>query len=183
MTGESHLKMKEEQKSKALFLDRDGVINQDREYPFTPQQIEFFPAVFDLCTTAIEKGYIIVVVTNQAGVAKGYFTEKDVASLHEWMSSQFRQRGIAIARFYYCPFHKNGTVEAYARESFCRKPKPGMFLNAAKDLNIDLSRSVMIGDKLSDRIELPELRCYIIKSRYVIDNYDFETLEEAKTIL
>ena len=172
-----------QQKKKALFLDRDGIINQDREYPHKPEHIEFYPAVFDVCRIAIEKGFIIVVVTNQAGVAKGYFTEEDVLALHEWMSGQFQKRGIVIAGFYYCPFHKNGTIEAYKRESYCRKPKPGLFLNAAKDLNIDLSKSIMIGDKQSDRIELPELKCYIIKSRYTVDNYDFETLEEAKTVL
>ena len=171
------------QKKKALFLDRDGIINKDWDYPHKPEHIEFFPAVFELCRAAIEKGYIIVVVTNQAGVAKGYFTENEVMSLHEWMKGQFRQRGIDIAGFYYCPFHKNGVVEAYAKESFCRKPKPGMFLNAAKDLNIDLSASVMIGDKQSDRIELPELKSYVIKSKYAIDKYDFETLEEAVKIL
>jgi D-glycero-D-manno-heptose 1,7-bisphosphate phosphatase len=170
-------------KNKALFLDRDGIINEDKEYPHKPEHIVFYPAVFELSRAAIEKGYIVVVVTNQAGVAKGYFTENDVRSLHAWMAEQFGVKGITIAGFYYCPFHKNGVTPAYKRESYCRKPKPGMFLNAAKDLDIDLSRSIMIGDKQSDRIELPELKCYIIKSKYVVDNYDFETLEEVKAIL
>jgi D-glycero-D-manno-heptose 1,7-bisphosphate phosphatase len=170
-------------KNKALFLDRDGIINEDREYPHKPEHIVFFPAVFDLCKLAIEKGYLIVVVTNQAGVAKGYFSENDVVSLHEWMSERFRERGIAIAGFYYCPFHENGVIEEYKRVSFCRKPKPGMFLAAAKDLDIDLSRSIMIGDKQSDRIELPELKCYIVKSRYSAGNYDYETLEQVKAVL
>jgi D-glycero-D-manno-heptose 1,7-bisphosphate phosphatase len=171
------------QKNKALFIDRDGIINEDREYPHKPEDIVFNPAIFDLCRIASEKGYRIIVVTNQAGVAKGFFTEDDVLSLHEWMSGQFLQKGIAIAGFYYCPFHKNGIIEAYKRDSFCRKPKPGMFMNAAKDLSIDLSQSIMIGDKQSDRIELPELKCYIIKSKYAVDNYDFETLEQAKVVL
>jgi D-glycero-D-manno-heptose 1,7-bisphosphate phosphatase len=175
--------MQIKRRNKALFLDRDGIINEDREYPHKPGDIVFYPAIFDICKTAVEKGYLIVVVTNQAGVAKGYFTEDNVLSLHEWMSGQFREKGINIAGFYYCPFHKNGIVEQYKKVSFCRKPKPGMFLNAAKDLDIDLARSIMIGDKPSDRIELPELKCYIIKSQYAIDNYDFETLEEAKEIL
>jgi D-glycero-D-manno-heptose 1,7-bisphosphate phosphatase len=170
-------------KNKALFLDRDGIVNEDREYPHQPDDIVFYPAIFDMCKTAIEKGYIIVVVTNQAGIAKGYFTEDDVVALHAWMAGRFLEKGIVIAGFYYCPFHKDGVIEEYKRVSFCRKPKPGMFLNAAKDLDIDLSRSVMIGDKQSDRIELPELKCYIVKSRYSVDNYDFETLEEAREVL
>jgi D-glycero-D-manno-heptose 1,7-bisphosphate phosphatase len=175
--------MNDVRQSKALFLDRDGIINEDKEYPCKAEDIIFFPAIFDLCRTAAEKGYIIVVVTNQAGVAKGYFTEDDVQKLHDWMGGQFCERGIAIAGFYFCPFHRNGTVATYKKDSDCRKPKPGMFLNAARDLNIDLSRSIMIGDKPSDRIELPELKCYIIKSRYTPDKYDFETLEQAGAVL
>jgi D-glycero-D-manno-heptose 1,7-bisphosphate phosphatase len=170
-------------KNKAVFLDRDGIINEDREYPHNPADIVFIPAIFDFCRIALEKGYILVVVTNQAGVAKGYFTEDDVQALHEWMSGQFRDRGITISGFYYCPFHDKGVTEQYRKVSFCRKPKPGMFLNASKDLDIDLSRSVMIGDKQSDRIELPELKSYVIKSRYAVDNYDFESLGQAKEIL
>jgi D-glycero-D-manno-heptose 1,7-bisphosphate phosphatase len=175
--------MQAQQKKKALFLDRDGIVNEDREYPHKPDDIAFFPAIFDICKAAIEKGYLIVVVTNQAGIAKGYFTEDDVNALHKWMAMRFLEKGISIAGFYYCPFHKDGVLEAYKRTSYCRKPKPGMFLNAAKDLNIDLSQSIMIGDKQSDRIELPELKCYIVKSRYAFDNYDFETVEEIKNIL
>jgi D-glycero-D-manno-heptose 1,7-bisphosphate phosphatase len=172
-----------QEKRKALFLDRDGIINEDSEYPHRPEDIVFYPAVFDLCKTAIQRGYIIVVVTNQAGVAKGYFTEDDVKGLHAWMAGKFLENGIDVAGFYYCPFHEKGVSDAYRRFSYCRKPKPGMFLNAAKDLGIDLSKSIMIGDKQSDRIELPELKSYIIKSRYSVDNYDFETLEKAKEVL
>jgi len=94
------------QKKKALFLDRDGVINEDSEYPHKPEHIVFKPAVFDLCRAALEKGYIIVVVTNQAGVAKGRFTEADVQSLHAWMAQRFLEKGIPIAGFITAPFIK-----------------------------------------------------------------------------
>ena len=168
---------------KALFLDRDGIINEDCEYPHRPEQIVFTPDIFEFCNTALQKGYIIVVMTNQAGVAKGKFTEDDVRALHAWMNDKFLEKGIHLAGFYYCPYHKNGSVETYKRESDCRKPKPGMFLAAARDLNIDLSQSVMIGDKQSDRIELPQLRTFVIKSKYTNDNYDFETLMDALSVL
>ncbi len=171
------------QKNKALFLDRDGVVNEDSEYPYKPEHILFKPAVFDICKAALAKGYIIVVVTNQAGVAKGKFTEEDVRALHRWMGERFAEKGIPIAGFYHCPFHKNASIEAYKADSDCRKPRPGMFLAAAEDLDIDLSRSIMIGDKQSDRIELPQLRSYIIKSRYAPDSFDFETLEQVATVL
>jgi D-glycero-D-manno-heptose 1,7-bisphosphate phosphatase len=168
---------------KALFLDRDGIINEDSEYPHKQEQIIFTPDIFDFCKTALHKDYIIVVVTNQAGVAKGKFTEDDVRALHEWMNARFHEKGISLAGFYYCPYHKNGSVEAYKRESDCRKPKPGMFLAAARDLGLDLSQSVMVGDKQSDRIELPQLRSFVIKSKYANDNYDFETLMDAVSVL
>jgi D-glycero-D-manno-heptose 1,7-bisphosphate phosphatase len=168
---------------KALFLDRDGIINEDCEYPCKPEQIVFTPDIFEFCTIALQKDYIIVVMTNQAGVAKGKFTEEDVRALHAWMKGKFLEKGISLAGFYYCPYHKNGSVEAYKRESDCRKPKPGMFLAAARDLNIALSQSVMIGDKQSDRIELPQLRSFVIKSKYTNGNYDFETLMDALSVL
>jgi len=170
-------------KKKALFLDRDGIINEDNGYPHKPEQIVFKSAIFDLCKEAIKKGYIIVVVTNQAGVAKGIFTEEDVILLHKWMKERFKEKGIEISGFYYCPFHKEAVIEKYKKDSNLRKPKPGMFLQAAKDLNIDLSKSIMIGDKDSDRIELPQLKCYIIKSKYCESNYDFDSLEKVKEIL
>jgi D-glycero-D-manno-heptose 1,7-bisphosphate phosphatase len=170
-------------KKKALFIDRDGVINMDSAYPYKPEHIVFIDGIFDLCRKACEKGYIIVVVTNQAGVAKGYFQENDVILLHGWMKDRFHERGIEIAGFYFCPFHKNATVEKYRGDSDCRKPKPGMILQAAKDFDIDLSKSLMIGDKESDRIRLPELRSLVIKSNYVPDNWDVENLEAIESFL
>ncbi|MGB7567271.1 MAG: HAD family hydrolase [Chitinivibrionales bacterium] len=168
---------------KALFLDRDGVINVDKAYPHKPEDIVFNEDVFGLCGKAIEKKYLIVVVTNQAGVAKGYFTEEDVDNLHTWMKEKFRERGIEIAGFYYCPFHKNGIIEKYRRDSDCRKPNPGMFLQAAKDLDISLSRSLMVGDKESDRIKLPGLKCIIIKSAYAPEDYDVENIKDVERFL
>ena len=168
---------------KALVLDRDGVINDDVAYPHKPEHIVFKPGIFDLCKKAIDKGYCPVVVTNQAGVAKGYFTEEDVRSLHAWLKEIFLEQGIAIAGFYYCPFHKNGTVEKYRVDSDCRKPKPGMFLTAARELDIDIARSIMVGDKASDRIDLPQLRCILIKSKYLREGYDVECLKDVERYL
>jgi D-glycero-D-manno-heptose 1,7-bisphosphate phosphatase len=170
-------------KKKALFLDRDGVINEDVAYVYRPDQIKFIPGIFDLCGKAASKGYCIIVVTNQAGVAKGYFTEEDVVSLHAWMSERFREHGITIAGFYYCPYHKNGIVEKYRIDSDCRKPAPGLFLKAAADFDIDLGCSLMVGDKKSDRIELPGLRCVIVKSCYTTEGFDVESLADVENFL
>jgi D-glycero-D-manno-heptose 1,7-bisphosphate phosphatase len=170
-------------KKKALFIDRDGVINEDKGYPYKPEHIVFKDGIFDFLRKAQEKGYLIVVVTNQAGVAKGYFKEEDVDRLHEWMKDKFREQGIAVAGFYYCPFHKDGIVEKYRVDSDCRKPRPGMILRAAGDLDIDISQSLMVGDKMSDRIDYPHLRSLIMKSKYVPEKWDVKDLKGVERYL
>jgi D-glycero-D-manno-heptose 1,7-bisphosphate phosphatase len=168
---------------KALFLDRDGVINVDTKYLHKIEDVVFVDGIFDLCRDAQKKGYCIIVVTNQAGVAKGYFTEQDVIDLHTWMKGQFAQHAITITAFYHCPYHKDGVVERYRKDADCRKPKPGMFLQAAREHDIDIAASVMVGDKNSDRINLDGLKCVVIKSRYCEDSYDCLTLSDVKNVL
>lgn len=169
--------------NKALFLDRDGVINVDVRYPYLPEHIRFCDGIFDVCTIAQQRGYMLIVVTNQAGVAKGYYTENDVNKLHEWMWEKFSEKSITITAFYYCPYHEKGTVNPYNVSSECRKPNPGMILQAVREHNIDLSKSIIVGDKQSDRINLPGLRSIIIKSQYATDNYNVKTLYEVITLL
>jgi D-glycero-D-manno-heptose 1,7-bisphosphate phosphatase len=168
---------------KAFFLDRDGVINEDTAYPYKPEQIIFKEGIFELCRKAREKGYLIVVLTNQAGVAKGYFLEEDVVRLHAWMNGRFREHGVDIAGFYFCPYHAKATIEKYRVDSDWRKPRPGMVLQAAKDLDIDVSKSLVVGDKESDRINLPGLKSIIIKSKYVPENWDVEGLKDIEPYL
>lgn len=165
--------------NKALFLDRDGVINEDCHYPYKPEQIVFKDGIFDLCLFAAQKGYLIVVVTNQAGVAKGRFTEEDVRSLHKWMGEQFKKKGIRIASFYFCPFHVDAVHDRYRVDSEYRKPAPGMILQAVKEHDIDLAKSVMVGDKESDRIAVEGLKSLVLKSRYVQTGYDITSLSEV----
>lgn len=135
---------------KALFLDRDGVINVEKHYVYRVEDFEFLPGIFELCAAAMERGYLIVVVTNQAGIGRGYYTEVDFKHLTEWMVGAFTQRGIDIARVYHCPYHPIAGVGEYRRESFDRKPNPGMLLRARDELGLDLVGSVLIGDKDSD---------------------------------
>lgn len=168
---------------KALFLDRDGIINEDTAYPHKSEQIIFTDGIFELCRKAIQKGYLIIVVTNQAGVAKGYFTEEDVNTLHEWMKEEFREQGIEISAFYFSPYHPKATLEKYRKESDCRKPGPGMIRQAALEFDINISESLMVGDKTSDRIKIPELRSVIIKSKYVQSGYDVENLSLVEKYL
>ncbi|NWG73787.1 MAG: HAD family hydrolase [Rubrivivax sp.] len=135
---------------RALFLDRDGVINVDRHYVHRIEDFEFVPGIFDLCAHAQAAGYRLVVVTNQAGIARGYYTQADFELLTRWMVETFAQRGIAIDRVYHCPFHPTAGLGDYRRESFDRKPNPGMLLRARDELGLDLARSAFVGDKDSD---------------------------------
>ena len=169
---------------KALFIDRDGIINEDTGYPYLPEHIRFNEAVFPLCKTGARKKYLLIVITNQAGVAKGKFTEQDVTALHEWMAGEFKKHGITVAGFYYCPHHPEASVPEYRIACNCRKPKPGMIEQAIKDFNIDVRGSFVIGDKPSDRIALPGLRSIIVKSRYTAaDDFDVEELAHVADYL
>ncbi|MDD5676193.1 MAG: HAD family hydrolase [Chitinivibrionales bacterium] len=169
--------------NRALFLDRDGVINEDIAYPYLPEHIIFKEDIFDFCKKAQKLGYLLIVITNQAGVARGHYSEEDVKSLHQWMGERLLEKGIKIAAFYYCPFHPEATIEKYRQDSNFRKPKPGMVLQAKADFDINIAQSLVIGDKLSDRIELPGLRSIIIKSNYTPVNFDVEKLSEIESFL
>lgn len=131
--------------NKALFLDRDGVINVEKEYLYKIEAFEFMEGIFELCRAYQQKGYLIVVVTNQSGIARGYYSEDDFARLSEWMVDQFKEQGVSIAGIYYCPHHPD-----ISGACGCRKPEPGMLLDAAENLDIDLQASVMVGDKERD---------------------------------
>lgn len=135
---------------KALFLDRDGVINVDHGYVCTPERVEFIEGIFKLCRQAKALGYLLIVITNQAGIGRGFYTEADFHQLTDWMRGVFEQEGCVIDAVYFCPTHPTQGLGHYRRESPQRKPNPGMILDAMEDFDIDLDRSLLVGDKLSD---------------------------------
>jgi len=137
---------------KAVFLDRDGVINEDGDYIYKPEDFRFTKGIFDFCNTAQEKGYLIIVITNQSGIARGYYSEDDFIKLNEWMCGKFKERGILISRVYYCPFHSEKGIGRYKVDSYDRKPNPGMIFKAKEDFDIDLRNSIVIGDRDSDMV-------------------------------
>ena len=154
----------------ALFLDRDGVVNIDKHYLYKIEDFEFVDGIFGLCHHYLQKGYKIIIVTNQSGIAQGFYTEADYKKLTDWMINQFKQQSIPITAVYHCPHHPkiNGECE-------CRKPKPGMLIRAAKEHNIDLSNSIIIGDKQSD-IEAGSaagILVYILQAQTCIKDYTF----------
>ena len=140
------------QKSKAVFLDRDGVVNVDHGYTYLSEDFEFIPGVFPACRRFISLGYKIVIVTNQSGIARGYYTEADFEALTDYMLQEFKMQGINIEAVYHCPHHAKEGYGEFKLDCDCRKPKPGMLLKAARELNIDLAESIMIGDKVTDMI-------------------------------
>ena len=137
-------------KSRALFLDRDGVINVEMGYTSRPEEIKFVDRIFELARRAQKLHYKIVVVTNQSGIGRGYFTEDDFTGLTRWMNEQFIKNGCSIDATYHCPFHPTEGIGDYRRESNLRKPNPGMILQAVNDFSLDPSMCVLIGDRLSD---------------------------------
>ena len=137
-------------KQRALFLDRDGVINEEVGYLYLPADVRFVPGIFSLCRTAQALGYRLVVVTNQSGIARGYYSAADFEALMDWMRGELRGEGVELDAVYHCPFHPEHGVGEYRRESEDRKPGPGMLLRAARDLALDLAASVMVGDRCGD---------------------------------
>ena len=143
-------------KNKALFLDRDGVINVDYGHVFEIEKFHFIDGIFELCKKAQELGYLLIVVTNQAGIAKGFYKEEQFLELTKWMDGEFKKRGIEILKVFYCPYHKDAKIEKYRQDSYDRKPNPGMLLKAIEEFKINPQKSIMIGDKESDMIAAKE---------------------------
>ncbi|BAU26508.1 D-alpha,beta-D-heptose 1,7-bisphosphate phosphatase [Aneurinibacillus soli] len=137
-------------KNKAVFLDRDGVINVEKNYVHKIEDFEFMDGIFELLHYFQEQGYLLIVITNQAGIGRGYYTEEQFHILNDWMVERFKEKGIHITHVYYCPYHPEYGVGDYKQDSFERKPNPGMIVRAEKEHGIDLSRSILIGDRKSD---------------------------------
>lgn len=136
---------------KAVFLDRDGVLNLDKGYVFRTEDLEILPDVVTTLTELKKRGFLLIVVTNQSGVARGYYDLSSVHTFHKYLAAEIvAAGGPVIDGFYICPHHPDGIISPFNTDCECRKPKPGMLLRAAAEHNIDLNSSWMIGDKDSD---------------------------------
>jgi D-glycero-D-manno-heptose 1,7-bisphosphate phosphatase len=133
----------------AVFLDRDGTINVEKDYLYRPEEFEFIPGAAEAIRRLNQAGFLVVVITNQSGVARGYYTEQDVHHLHRHIGQLLSLSGAWVDAWYYCPHHPSGKTP-YNLDCGCRKPRTGMLEQAARDLGIDLSRSWMVGDKQVD---------------------------------
>jgi D-glycero-D-manno-heptose 1,7-bisphosphate phosphatase len=133
-----------------VFIDRDGTINRDVGYLTHPNQLELIPRAAAAISNLNRAGLLVVVVSNQAGIAKGFIQEKQVPAIHEVFLEILSQEGARIDGFYYCPHHPQGLVKKYTCSCICRKPAPGLLLRASEEMHIDLARSYVVGDKVSD---------------------------------
>ncbi len=132
-------------KNKAIFLDRDGVINKEVGYLSSPDKFDFIDGTIEALKTLKQKGFLLIIITNQAGIARGYYSEEILISIHKKMNDILQQNDIILDGIYYCPHHPD-----YTGSCDCRKPKPGMIFKAKDEFNIDMKNSFMVGDTLND---------------------------------
>ena len=134
----------------ALFLDRDGVVNHEVGFLYRPADVRFMDGIFPLCRAAQQLGYRLVVVTNQSGIARGLYTTAQFEELMAWMRARLAEEGVTLTAVYHCPYHPEYGQGEFRREHEDRKPSPGMLLRAAREHQLDLSRSILVGDRCSD---------------------------------
>ncbi|MEN4980227.1 D-glycero-beta-D-manno-heptose 1,7-bisphosphate 7-phosphatase [Erwinia billingiae] len=136
----------------AIFLDRDGTINEDHGYVHEIDNFQFIDGAIEAMQELKKMGYALVMVTNQSGIARGIFSEDTFMQLTEWMDWSLADRDVDLDGIYFCPHHPEGVIEEYRQQCDCRKPEPGMLLSAQKELNIDMAASYMVGDKIDDML-------------------------------
>jgi D-glycero-D-manno-heptose 1,7-bisphosphate phosphatase len=137
-------------KKRAVFLDRDGTINEDVGYPSSFGQVHIYPSSYEAVNKINRAGFLAVVITNQSGIGRGLLSEIDLESIHQKMRDSFAAHNARIDGFFYCPHHISSAISQYDVDCLCRKPHPGMGFRAEAALGIDLAGSYMIGDKVED---------------------------------
>ena len=162
---------------KTIFLDRDGVINEDINYLHKIEDCKFVDGIFNACKYFQKLNYKIIIITNQSGIARGYFSLDDFNELTLKMVETLAKAGVPVEKVYFCPHHKNGNVVKFSIECCCRKPAPGLLLRAQEEFNIDMGNSVMFGDKYSDydaAIRAGVENIYLIESVHTSEKKRFQ---------
>jgi len=169
----------------AFFLDRDGIINQDQAYVYKVKDVTFVTGIVEFIQFLQDQYDFVIVLTNQSGIGRGYYTEDDVHHIHQWMQEDLEKSEARIDEWYYCPYHPKGESEAYKRESYLRKPGSGMALKAAADHDLDLSRCAMVGDKDSDYLVDLQMKTFLIQGNYPLksNHQKFKSLMDLQKFL
>lgn len=156
---------------KAVFFDRDGVLNVDKAYLYKIEELEWVDGAVEAVAYLTRLGYLVFVVTNQSGIARGYYTVAEMEMLHRYMAAEIAAGGGKIEKFYYCPHLPTGTVTEYAVDCDCRKPKPGLILQALQEYAVDMEKSFLIGDKKRDveAAEAAGIKGYLFKQGDLLD--------------
>lgn len=163
--------------NKAVFLDRDGTINIDKNYLHKPDEFELLPGVLEGLKKLQAAGYLLIVITNQSGIARGYYSESDFQVLNNYMLHLFEKNGVRIQDVFYCPHHPYALIEKYKCECNCRKPNLGMYYSAVEKWEIDLDTSWAIGDKARDCAICENSNC-----RGIIIQSDEKNIQEKETL-
>lgn len=184
--------------NKAIFLDRDGTLNLEKHYLYKIEDFEWLPGVIEALRLLQDAGYLLIVVTNQSGIGRGYYTEEEYLELERWMRQALQKQGIRLTAVYHCPHLPDAQVEEYRKDCMCRKPKLGLFRQAMADWDIDVDGSYAIGDKIRDcalcaktgcqgfliaENECPEIIQQVKEGRYRGVRYAKDLLESAKMIV
>jgi len=168
---------------KIIFLDRDGVINEDVHYPSKVSDINLIPEIISIIKHFKKLNYEIVVVSNQSGIARGKLTFSDLSSIQNYLDEIFFKENILINDWIYCPYHIDGKVEKYSKSTYLRKPHPGMILNYMHSHIVSLKDSLMIGDKDSDNLNILNLKTFLIHGKYKINQDHFSNHQELMDYL
>lgn len=135
---------------KAVFLDRDGTVNVEKNYLYRIEDFEYIDGAVEALHILEELGYLLIIITNQSGIARGYYTEKDFFRLNKWMISDLENKKIHVSKVYHCPHYLNGSIKKYVMQCNCRKPQTGLFWQAQKDFNLNMKLCYAVGDKIRD---------------------------------
>ncbi len=164
-------------KQKAVFLDRDGTINVEKDYLYKIEDFQFLPGVIEALQLLQSSGYLLIIITNQSGIARGYYTEDDYAKLNNWMLGEMKRQRVDIAAVYYCPHHPAAKVGEYKVDCSCRKPKLGLYERAIADFDLDVDSCYAVGDKARDCSICGSTGCH---GFLIADNEEKEVIEAVK---
>lgn len=177
--------------NKAVFLDRDGTINVEKNYLHKIEDFEFIPGVIEGLRLLQDAKFLLIIITNQSGIGRGYYTEEDFHKLNNWMLENLKKHGVNISKVYYCPHLPNAAIKKYRIDCDCRKPKLGMYNQAIKEWKIDLQASYVIGDKIRDCAICEKTLCrgFLVgenekeQVRKNVMNGEYERIKYSKNLL